>query len=108
MWGFAFGGLALQIAGSVILTIGFRALAATPGTTGTHIDNAARSMTLIASVFPAMLANGFYHRKVRRLIKQTACIADPDARLQELARRGGTSSGWLWLFAGILVAGIAA
>ena len=109
MWDFAFGGLALQIAGSVILTIGFRALAAMPGATGAHMHNAAgSSITLIASVFPAMLANGFYHRKVRRLIKQTAYIADPDARLQELARRGGTSSGWLWLFPGILVFGIAA
>ena len=109
MWGFAFGGLALQIAGSVILTIGFRALAAMPGATGAHMNNAAgSSITLMASVFPAMLANGFYHRKVRRLIKQTAYIADPDARLQELARRGGTSSGWMWLFPGILVSGIAA
>jgi hypothetical protein len=72
------------------------------------MDNTARSMGLIASVFPAMLANGFYHRKVRRLIKGTAYITDPDARLQELARRGGTSSGWLWLFPAIIVSGIAA
>ena len=110
MWGFAFGGLALQIAGSVILTIVFGVLAAMlmPSAASAYMDNTARSMGLNASVFPAMLANGFYHRKVRRLIKETAHITDPDARLQQLARRGGTSSGWLWLFPGIIVSGIAA
>ncbi len=81
MWGFALGALALQFAGSFILIVAFLVLSdmLMPGATSAHTDSTARWIGLLGFVLPAMLANGFYHRKVRRLInrRHTSPIRTP-------------------------------
>ena len=52
--------------------------------------------TAVNSVF-ALLANGYYHRKVKRMIAATKETVDPQQRLAALRLRGGTLRAWLWL-----------
>lgn len=107
-WGFAFGGLLMAVLFGVIAGAIYGGIAGAMGASMKTIDENAQWIGSLASIFVAAFANGFYHRRAKRLIRSTSHIADPNARLAELTRRGGTSSIWIWLFVAISLIGILA
>jgi len=107
-YGFAFGGLVLTILFGFIAGAIFGGIAAAMGASANTIDIGSRLVGWIGGWFAAVFANGFYHRKARRLIRNTAHINDTTARIAELARRGGTTAVWLWIMLVFIIVGILA
>jgi len=107
-WGFALGSIALTFVAAWTFGIIAGIAMVLLNASAELIDPVGRVCGLLGGALPATLANGFYHRKVKRVIAATATIVDREARLRELARRGGTSKAWIWLLVGIVVAGILA
>jgi Tfp pilus assembly major pilin PilA len=63
----------------------------------------------VAWVVPPLFANGFYYRKVRKLIAGARAVApDPQAQLGYLAAKGGTSKVWIVPLVVVAVAGMLA
>ena len=78
------------------------------GMSSATIKDTAEFVGWIAGWSVGVFGNGFYHRKARKLVRDTAHISDNSARIAELARRGGTSAVWLWILVAIVLVGILA
>ena len=97
LWGFTFGGMAIlfvcrQLAEVIwMLIAGALELSLLGYVLGTFLP------AIVVLPITAMIANGFYHRKAVHLIRKTAHITDPAARLAELKRRGGTAAEWVFV-----------
>jgi uncharacterized membrane protein (DUF485 family) len=110
LWGFAFGAAIVVIVLDFLLALVVGYIAGALGASPEFIGSWGLSfaISVIAALFPGVVSNEFYHRKARRLIGRTAHLTDPQARLQELARRGGTSLVWVWLLVAAFVLSILA
>jgi hypothetical protein len=110
LWGYAFGAAVVVLLLDFLLGLIFGTVAGALGASDAFVSSwrVSFAISLAAAPFPGVVSNAFYYRKARRLIERTAHIADPQARLAELTRRGGTSFIWLWLLLGACVLGILA
>lgn len=107
-WGFAFGGLVLAVILAMVAggVAGF--VLALLGVSDKTIETVGNVIGWVGAAVVATTAKGFYHRKARTIINGTSHIRDPNARVAEIARRGGTSMAWVWLLVAIPLIGILA
>lgn len=77
---------------------------------GSLRDFAVILLGAMAWILPPLFANGFYYRKVRKIVTMAqADVPDPQAQLAYLAAKGGTSAAWVVVpLAVVFLAGVLA